>query len=139
MTDTTYGFADSKERVPVVSKATYDADLVSQDTKIGAKQDKLTAGDNISITENVISASKSSLTFKDVTATPVESTTYTDYPYEAHLICEGVTADMMADVMLPMEQATSTYYAPYCETGAGEVIVYCKVADEITADVVVFR
>lgn len=58
--------------------------------------------------------------------------TYADFPYKAEIECEGVTEDMVMEVIFAVEQATSGNYAPINISGDGTVTIYGKVNTAIT-------
>lgn len=74
-----------------------------------------------------------SLKFTDIVAAVwVEDPTYGNYPYRCDIACEGVNADMYAEVVFGMEQATSGDYAPVCETKTNIVSIWSKKDANIT-------
>ena len=62
----------------------------------------------------------------------VIDTTYADYPYRCDVACSGVTAEMYAEVVFGIAEATSGNYAQVCETLSGVVRIYSKINTSIT-------
>lgn len=116
----------------------YDDTEIRQ--KLEKKQDTLTAGDNIIIEDNVISATGGGgngniLTFQNITVLTtswVEDTTYEEFGYKADIACTGVTAEFFSDVVFDVSGATSGNYAPISLTGAGTVTIYAVEKPENT-------
>lgn len=95
-----------------VSKNTYDADMATVKRNI----------------KNGI------LVFEDIYVVPntfTEDATYAGYPYKADIICEGVTADYIPDVIFSNEYVLSGMLAPSAEAGSNIVTIY---ASEIPED-----
>lgn len=87
---------------------------------------------------DVSSKQDKGLKFTNLTASSwVDDTTYENYPYRCDLVCSGVTADMYAEVVFDIEQATSGNYAPVCETKANIVSIWSKVNDSITISTII--
>ena len=62
----------------------------------------------------------------------VDDTTYTDYPYRAAIAIDGVTSDMIPEVIFDMDDCTSGIFAPLANTYDGGVYIYTAgVPDEI--------
>lgn len=79
------------------------------------------------------SESFTSIKFVNKTAnTWVKDSTYSGFEYRCDISCEGVTADMYAEVVFNVDQAISGNYAPVCETFTGKVRIYSKVNTSIT-------
>lgn len=66
------------------------------------------------------------------TANWVVDTTYAGYGYKCDLTLAGVTATMIAEIILGHAQAVSGNYSPICESGSGIVTIYSKVNATIT-------
>lgn len=66
-----------------------------------------------------------SLKFENITASSwIDDSTYVDFGYRCDLPCPGVTADMYAEVVFNVAQATSGQYAPICETSTDIVSIW---------------
>ena len=65
-------------------------------------------------------------------STWVSDSTYADFPYRCDIACNGVTADMYAEVTFALSQAASGAYAPICETKANVVSIWSKANTSIT-------
>lgn len=62
----------------------------------------------------------------------VNDTTYPDYPYRAAIAIDGVTSDMIPEVIFDMDDCTSGIFAPLANTYNGGVYIYTAgVPDEI--------
>lgn len=118
-----------------------DISNLATKTELNNKQDKLVAGDNITITGNTISATGGSggasniLTFENIqvaTTSFVEDTTYSEFGYKADIPCTGVTADFFSSVTFDVTEAISGNYAPISLTGAGIVTIYAVEQPEST-------
>ena len=80
------------------------------------------------------------LCFTNVTASSwTADTTYTDFGYVCNLPCSGVTANMYAEVVFDVAQATSGNYAPICETGNGIVKIWSSTNNSITIPVIIVQ
>lgn len=102
-----------------VSELTNDAGFLTEHQDISGKQDK-------------------SLKFTNLSAATWQSdATYADYPYRCDISCTGVTADMYAEVVFDIEQATSGEYAPLCETKAGVVSIWSSSNTAITIPTII--
>ena len=78
------------------------------------------------------------LYFNNVTASSwTADTTYADFGYVCNLSCSGVTANMYAEVVFDVAQATSGNYAPVCETGSGIVKIWSSTNTSITVPVII--
>jgi hypothetical protein len=100
------------------------------------KQEKLTAGENVTIDENgVISAVAGGeteivnpvLIFQNITVETslwVEDETYEQFGYKAEIACEGVTENYFSDVVFNVSEAMSGNYAPISITSENKVIIY---------------
>lgn len=65
------------------------------------------------------------LYFVNVTASDwVLEGAYKDFKYRCDIPLEGVTADMVAEVIFAMEESSSGNYAPLCETGEGILTIW---------------
>ena len=74
-----------------------------------------------------------SIKFTDkVASTWTSDSTYADFPYRCDITCSGVTADMYAEVVFDLSQATSGNYAPVCETKSNVVSIWSKTNASIT-------
>lgn len=62
----------------------------------------------------------------------VSDNTYTDYPYRCDISCDGVTADMFAEVVFNVNEAVSGDYAPICETKSNIVSIWSSKNETIT-------
>lgn len=115
-----------------------DISNLATKTELNNKQDKLVAGNNITITGNTISATGVAiniLTFENITVTTtswVEDTTYEEFGYKADIPCTGVTANFFSDVTFDVQEAISGNYAPISLTGAGTVTIYAVEQPEST-------
>lgn len=67
----------------------------------------------------------------------VSDNTYTGYPYRCDVTCDGVTAEMYADVVFSVEHSTSGNYAPVCETKANVVSVWSSEDTTITIPTII--
>mgnify|MGYP003290841364 CR=1 FL=1 len=116
-----------------------DNSIIELNTVVSGKQDTLIAGNNITIENNIISASDSkNLIFSNkVASTWVSDSTYSDYGYKCDISCSGVTSSMVATVMFAQTEAESGDYATVCETGNGIVTIYSKVNTSITIPTIV--
>ena len=66
--------------------------------------------------------------------------TYSNYGYKADITIQGVTADMIADVYFNGTSAALGTLAPFCETSANTVTIYCSANDTaVTIDKVVVQ
>lgn len=92
------------------------------------KQEKLMAGENITINEDgTIDASGGGLTYANIVVNSEEwlaDETYEQFGYKADIVCEGVTADFFSDVTFNVTEALSGNYAPISLTGEGTVTIY---------------
>lgn len=99
------------------------------------KQDKLTAGDNITIDENgTISATASesestneTLIFENTNVEVemwVEDDTYELFGYRADIPLEGVTEEFFPEVVFNIEDVISCNYSTICLSGDGIVTIY---------------
>lgn len=65
--------------------------------------------------------------FKNVTV-PVSAwaadTTYPQYPYRATVTASGVTANHYCEIVFSLNDATSGYFAPICESIADGIYIY---------------
>lgn len=97
------------------------------------KQNKLTAGTNITITSaNVISAKGATIFTNQPASAWIADATYSDYAYRCAIALSGVTASDVAEVVFSQADASSGNYASVCETYAGGVYVYGSVNTSIT-------
>lgn len=104
---------------------------------LAAKQDTLTAGANIVIDGNTISAVVESnvLKFEDVSVTTdtfVEDETYESYPFKADIDLTGVTNEMFPTVIFSVPDALSGNYLFVVETYNGGVTIWSKEVPEST-------
>ena len=67
----------------------------------------------------------------------VSDNTYADYPYRCDVPCDGVTAEMYAEVVFDVEHSTSGNYAPICETKANVVSVWSSEDTTITIPTII--
>lgn len=56
----------------------------------------------------------------------VSDATYTDFPYKAAVVCEGVTANHYAEVTFAPADAISGSFAPVAESYNGGVYIYAS-------------
>lgn len=84
--------------------------------------------------ENQLFSNKpNNLTFNNVSAsTWVADNTYQDYGYKCELNCNGVKANMFAQVIFNPTEADSGNYATVAQTGNNIITIYSKVNDTIT-------
>ena len=106
-------------------------------TALATKQDTLTAGANIVIDGNTISAVVDSnvLKFEDVSVTTdsfVEDETYDSYPFKANIALTGVTVEMFPTVIFSVADALSGKYLFVVETYNGGVTIWSKEVPEET-------
>lgn len=106
-------------------------------TALAGKQDTLTAGANIVIDGNTISAVVDSniLKFEDVSVTTdsfVEDETYDSYPFKADIALTGVTVEMFPTVIFSVADALSGKYLFVVETYNGGVTIWSKEIPENT-------
>lgn len=52
--------------------------------------------------------------------------TYPLYPYKADITCANVTANHFPEVVFDLNDATSGYFAPVCQSIAGGVRIYAS-------------
>ena len=69
----------------------------------------------------------------------VASTEYSDYSYQCDITCQGVTADMYAEVIFAMTEAISGDYAPICKTENNIVRLYSKVNTQIVIPTIIIN
>ena len=106
-------------------------------TALNTKQDTLTAGANIVIDGNTISAVVESnvLKFEDVSVTVdtfVADETYDSYPFKANIRLTGVTDTMFPTVIFSVSDALSGNYLFVVETYNGGVTIWSKSVPEST-------
>lgn len=111
------------------------------------KQAKLVSGTNIKTINGesilgsgdiMIEGGSSCIKFTNKTASAwVSDSTYDNFKYKCDIACDGVTADMYAEVVFAMEQAVSGNYSPVCETGNGIVTIWSSVTDSITIPTII--
>lgn len=117
--------------VPEYVKNIQESDIEKWDNK----QDKLTAGENITIDENgVISAVGGGeecqyvgLIYENTIVSVsdwIADETYEQFGYKADIICEDVTEEFFSDVVFGIEEAISGNYAPISKTSEGTVTIY---------------
>lgn len=58
-------------------------------------------------------------------------TTYEDFPYRASVELEGVTPDMVPEVILGVENAASSKFAPVAESYEGGIYLYAAEVPEV--------
>lgn len=88
--------------------------------------------------ENFSGGGSSCIKFTNKTASDWEpDITYDNFKYKCDIACDGVTADMYAEVVFAMEQAVSGNYAPVCETGNGIVTIWSLVTDSIVIPTII--
>ena len=61
----------------------------------------------------------------------IDSSTYTEFAYEASIAIPGVLSTHFANVAYSLADAYSTNFAPICETYDGGVKIYSKTNTEI--------
>lgn len=72
------------------------------------------------------------LYFSDIEAVNwVESTEYSEYPYQCDLVCEGVRPEYYPEVVFGASEAASGNYAALCESLTDAVRIYSKVNTSI--------
>ncbi len=80
---------------------------------------------------------KQLLVFQNVVANNfISDNTYVDYPYKCDVICSGIKADSVVEVIFGMTEATNGNYAPICVTSLNTVTIYAKVNNAITIPVI---
>lgn len=78
--------------------------------------------------------------FNNITASNwVASTEYSDYSYQCDITCQGVTADMYAEVIFAMAEAISGNYAPICKTENNIVRLYSKANTQIVIPTIIIN
>lgn len=117
--------ASSASSADVSTKATQDASgnvittTYATKTEVSNKQDKVLKFTNKSAT------------------TWVSDSTYSSFPYRCDISCSGVTSDMFAEVVFDIDESTSGYYAPLCETKANIVSIWSSVNESITIPTII--
>lgn len=61
----------------------------------------------------------------------VDSTEYSEYPYQCDLVCEGVRPEYYPEVVFGANEAASGNYAALCESLTDAVRIYSKVNTSI--------
>jgi len=118
-----------------------EAETVLQSTK----QDVLTAGTNIEITNNVISTTSTMLHKVLNTVVQVSSfvsdDTYEGYLYRVDIPVAGITANHVPYVMLSITDSISANYSTFVESGDGYVSMWSKALPEsaITIPVITYE
>lgn len=80
------------------------------------------------------------LYFVNVTASDwVLENAYRDFKYRCDIPLEGVTADMIAEVIFAMEESSSGDYAPLCETGDGTVMIWSSTNKAIVIPTIIIN
>lgn len=109
------------------------------------KQDTLSAGTNISISNNVISTPSTVLNKVKNTivqiADFVSDERYSGYKYRADVPVNGITSNDYPHVMFSIEDCVSNNYASFVESGNGYVSIWCKELPEsaVTIPVITFE
>lgn len=109
------------------------------------KQDTLSAGTNISISNNVISTPSTVLNKVKNTVVQVadfvSDERYSGYKYRADVPVNGITANDYPHVMFSIEDCVSNNYASFVESGNGYVSIWCKELPEsaVTIPVITFE
>lgn len=114
-TTTADGLMSSSDKTKLESVAT----TYATKTEVNNKQDKVLKFTN-----------KSASTW-------VSDSTYSSFPYRCDISCSGVTADMYAEVVFNIDESTSGYYAPLCETKANIVSIWSSVNESITIPTII--
>lgn len=110
-----------------------------------SKQDLLTAGTNINISNNVISTPSTTLNKVKNTVVQVENFVsderYSGYKYRADVPVNGITSNDYPHVMFSIEDCVSNNYASFVESGDGYVSIWCKALPEsaVTIPVITFE
>lgn len=117
--------ASSASSADSATKATQDGSgnvittTYATKTEVGNKQDKI-------------------LKFTNKTAsTWVSDSIYSSFPYRCDISCSGVTSDMFAEVVFNIDESTSGYYAPLCETKSNIVSIWSSVNESITIPTII--
>jgi hypothetical protein len=77
------------------------------------------------ITPDSIGAEKARLQFTNISVSSFSSNaTYADFPYRASVALEGVTEDMVPEVVFGVADAMSGIFAPVAESYDGGVYIY---------------
>lgn len=80
------------------------------------------------------------LYFVNVTASEwVLENAYKDFKYRCDISLEGVTDDMVAEVIFAMEESSSGDYAPLCETGEGTVTIWSSTNKAIVIPTIIIN
>lgn len=106
--------------------------ICTDDTTIGnvpshAETHKLGGSDALKASDIGAQTARQTFTNKTVAAASwLSNSTYADFPYRASVACSGVTASTFAEVVFSPADATSSNYAPICQTYVGGVYLYAK-------------
>lgn len=106
--------------------------ICTDDTTIGnvpshAETHKIGGSDALKASDIGAQTARQTFTNKTVAAASwLSNSTYTDFAYRAAVACTGVTASMFAEVVFSPADATSSNYAPICQTYDGGVYLYAK-------------
>ena len=121
------------------------SDQTDLNNVLNDKQDALTAGTNIEITNNVISTTSTMLhkvlnTVVQV-ASFVSDDTYEGYLYRVDIPVTGITANHVPYVMLSITDSISANYSTFVESGDGYVSMWSKALPEsaITIPVITYE
>lgn len=105
---------------------------------ISDKLDKTEAASTYATKTELENKQDITLKFSNKTASVwVSDSTYQDYPYRCDIACDGVTADMYAEVVFELDQSTSGNYAPICETKTNIVSIWSNDNTEITIPTII--
>ena len=108
-------------------------DVFASGSKITVSLDVTNAKAYILNAANTNGTTRKYLVFNDtavVTSAWESDATYTDYPYKAAVALSGVTASMIAEIVLSPTDATSGNFAPVCQTYGGGVYLYASSVPE---------
>lgn len=114
-TTTTDGLMSSSDKTKLEGVAT----TYATKTEVNNKQDKVLKFTN-----------KSASTW-------ISDSTYSSFPYRCDISCSGVTSDMFAEVVFNIDESTSGYYAPLCETKSNIVSIWSSVNESITIPTII--
>ena len=99
---------------------------ISTEKKTPLKDYTLGLNDKIEVKQD------KNLYFSDIEAVNwVESTEYSEYPYQCDLVCEGVRPEYYPEVVFGASEAASGNYAALCESLTDAVRIYSKVNTSI--------
>lgn len=106
--------------------------ICTDDTTIGnvpshAETHMIGGSDALKASDIGAQTARQTFTNKTVAAASwLSNSTYADFPYRASVSCSGVTASTFAEVVFSPADATSSNYAPICQTYVGGVYLYAK-------------